>query len=95
LWKWAYFSYGFELFTKIYEEEGYNPSEIPQLIIEKEAFKREKDKTRVDRIKKQLADLEDERKQLMALWKDEKNVVENIQKIKEQIENYKYEAEKD
>ena len=67
---------------------------IQQLIIEKEAFKREKDKTRVDRIKKQLADLEDERKQLMALWKDEKHVVENIQKIKEQIENYKYEAEK-
>ena len=26
--------YGFELFAKIYEEEGYNPSEIPQLIIE-------------------------------------------------------------
>lgn len=67
---------------------------IQQLIIEKEAFKREKDKTRVDKIKKQLADLEDERKQLMALWKDEKHVVENIQKIKEQIENYKYEAEK-
>jgi len=27
--------YAFELFSKIYEEEGYNPSEIPQLIIEK------------------------------------------------------------
>ena len=67
---------------------------IQQLIIEREAFKREKDKTRVDQIKKQLANLEDERKQLMALWEDEKYVVENIQKIKEQIENYKYEAEK-
>ncbi len=30
--------YAFELFTKIYEEEGYNPSEIPQLIIEKNLF---------------------------------------------------------
>jgi type II restriction/modification system DNA methylase subunit YeeA len=30
--------YGYELFTKIYEEEGYNPSEIPQLIIEKNLF---------------------------------------------------------
>jgi hypothetical protein len=30
--------YGFELLTKIYEEEGYNPSEIPQLIIEKNLF---------------------------------------------------------
>jgi hypothetical protein len=27
--------YGFDLLTKIYEEEGYNTSEIPQLIIEK------------------------------------------------------------
>lgn len=67
---------------------------IQQLIIEKEAFKREKDKIRVEKIKRQLADLEDERKQLMALWEDEKHVVENIQKIKKQIENYKYEAEK-
>ena len=30
--------YGFELLTKIYEEEGYNPSEIPKLIIEKNLF---------------------------------------------------------
>ena len=30
--------YGFDLLTKIYEEEGYNPSEIPQLIIDKNLF---------------------------------------------------------
>ncbi|MCF1751375.1 BREX-1 system adenine-specific DNA-methyltransferase PglX [Mariniradius sediminis] len=30
--------YGFELFSKIYEEEGYASSEIPQLIIEKNLF---------------------------------------------------------
>ncbi|MCH7410177.1 BREX-1 system adenine-specific DNA-methyltransferase PglX [Belliella sp. DSM 111904] len=30
--------YGFELFSKIYEEEGYTSSEIPQLIIEKNLF---------------------------------------------------------
>ena len=30
--------YAFELLTKIYEEEGYNSSEIPQLIIEKNLF---------------------------------------------------------
>jgi type II restriction/modification system DNA methylase subunit YeeA len=30
--------YGFEIFSKIYEEEGYNSSEIPQLIIEKNLF---------------------------------------------------------
>lgn len=30
--------YAFDLFTKIYEEEGYNISEIPKLIIEKNLF---------------------------------------------------------
>jgi len=30
--------YGFELLYKIYEEEGYNPSDIPQLIIEKNLY---------------------------------------------------------
>ena len=30
--------YGFELLTKIYEEEGYNNSDIPQLIIEKNLY---------------------------------------------------------
>lgn len=30
--------YGFELLYKIYEEEGYSPSEIPQLIIEKNLY---------------------------------------------------------
>lgn len=30
--------YAFDLFTKIYEEEGYNPSEIPKLIIEKNLY---------------------------------------------------------
>ena len=30
--------YGFDLFYKIYEEEGYNPHEIPKLILEKNLF---------------------------------------------------------
>lgn len=30
--------YGFELFYKIYEEEGYNPNEIPELIIKNNLF---------------------------------------------------------
>lgn len=30
--------YGFELFAKIYEEQGYNQSEIPELIINKNLF---------------------------------------------------------
>ena len=67
---------------------------IQQLEIEKVAFKREKDKDRVEKIKEQLADLDDERKQLTALWEEEKNVVNEIQNIKQQIEDYRYQAEK-
>ncbi len=67
---------------------------IQQLEIEKEAFKREKDKGRVENISRQLADLKDEHKQLMAVWKEEKEIVSNIQKIKKQVEELKFEAEK-
>jgi len=67
---------------------------IQQLEIEKVAFKREKEKDRVEKIKEQLADLEDERKQLTALWEEEKNVVNEIQNIKQEIEDYRYQAEK-
>ena len=67
---------------------------IQQLEIEREAFKREKDKARVEQLSKQIADLEDEHKQLMANWSDEKAIVEKIQKTKQHIEDLKYRAEK-
>lgn len=67
---------------------------IQQLEIEREAFKREKDKTRVEQLSKQIADLEDGHKQLLATWADEKAIVEKIQQVKQQIEELKYKAEK-
>jgi ATP-dependent Clp protease ATP-binding subunit ClpB len=67
---------------------------IQQLEIEKEAFKREKDKSRVENISRQLADLKDEHKQLMAVWQDEKEIVSNIQKVKQRFEELRFEAEK-
>lgn len=67
---------------------------IQQLEIEKVAFKREKDKDRLERIKEQLADMEDERKQLTARWDDEKKVVNEIQEIKQKIEENRYQADK-
>jgi len=67
---------------------------IQQLEIEREAFKREKDKGRVEQIARQIADLEDEHKQLMATWVEEKSIVEKIQKIKQNIEQLRYQAEK-
>ncbi|MEX0988070.1 MAG: ATP-dependent chaperone ClpB [Bacteroidales bacterium] len=67
---------------------------IQQLEIEREAVKREKNKSRVDVLSKQLADLNDEHKQLMAVWHDEKEIVTKIQKIKKKVEDLKYEAER-
>ena len=67
---------------------------IQQLEIEKVAFKREKDKTKVEQIIKQLANLEEMRKQYMAKWEGEKKIIEKVQQIKQEIESYKFEAER-
>jgi ATP-dependent Clp protease ATP-binding subunit ClpB len=67
---------------------------IQQLEIEREAFRREKDKHRLEQIGRQLSELEEERKQLTALWEDEKAVVSEIQVTKQKIEDLKFQAEK-
>ncbi len=66
---------------------------IQQLEIEKEALKRENDTTKVSEIEKHLAELSDERNSLMSKWKEEKMLVDQIQTEKQNIENYKHEAE--
>ncbi len=67
---------------------------IQQLEIEREAFKREKDKDRVEQLSRQIADLQDEHKQMMATWVSERSIVEKIQQVKQQIEELRYQAEK-
>jgi ATP-dependent Clp protease ATP-binding subunit ClpB len=64
-----------------------------QLEIEREAIKRENDKKKLEQLNKEIAELADQRTDLRAKWQSEKEVVEGIQKVKEQIENFKYEAE--
>ncbi len=66
---------------------------IRQLEIEREAIKRENDSKKLDDLNKEIAELSDERANLRAKWQGEKEVVEGIQKAKEQIENLKFEAE--
>jgi ATP-dependent Clp protease ATP-binding subunit ClpB len=66
---------------------------IMQLEIEREAIKRENDKKKTEKIKEELANLNEEKNSLTAKWQAEKNVVDGIQKAKEDIENLKYEAE--
>jgi ATP-dependent Clp protease ATP-binding subunit ClpB len=66
---------------------------IRQLEIEREAIKRERDKTKLDKLAGQLAELGEERDQLKAKWQNEKDIVEGIQRAKESIEHFKLEAE--
>ncbi len=67
---------------------------IMQLEIEIEAIKRENDESKLKSLKSELADLKEERNELNAKWKAEKNIVDNIQNTKLDIENLKLEAER-
>ncbi len=66
---------------------------IRQLEIERAAIKRENDKTKLEQLNKEIAELSDKRADIRAQWKSEKEVVDNIQKIKQDIEEYKVQAE--
>jgi ATP-dependent Clp protease ATP-binding subunit ClpB len=66
---------------------------IKQLEIEREAIKREKDETKLSNLSKEIADLSDERNHLHAKWKSEKEVAEQIQQKKKEIESLKLEAD--
>ena len=66
---------------------------IRQLEIEREAIKREHDEVKLESLSSEIANLSDERSHLKAKWQAEKTVVENIQKCKKEIEDFKLEAE--
>jgi ATP-dependent Clp protease ATP-binding subunit ClpB len=66
---------------------------IMQLEIEREAMRREKNKDKEALVNKELADLEEKRKDLRAKWEGEKEVIQGIQKQKEHIDKLKLEAE--
>jgi ATP-dependent Clp protease ATP-binding subunit ClpB len=66
---------------------------IMQLEIEKEAIKREGDKAKLAKLTEELANLNEERNGLQAKWRQEKDIVEQIQKIKSEIESLKFEAD--
>ncbi|TNF55584.1 ATP-dependent chaperone ClpB [bacterium] len=80
------------------------PSELDELErrlrqyeIEKQAVMKEKDKAskdRLERIKKEIAELTEKRNVLKAQWMKEKEAIDRISTIKEEIEQAKREAEK-
>ena len=66
---------------------------VRQLEIEREAIKREKDKLKLEAIKENLANLNEERTSLRAAWQAEKDLVDKIQQKKQEQEEYKVHAE--
>jgi len=71
--------------------------QIMQLEIEREALKKEKDrasKERLNKIEKELADLQEQSRQLHARWMTEKEAISNLQAAKEKIEQTRLEIER-
>jgi len=66
---------------------------IKQLEIEREAIKREKDEPKLKEIKDELSDLIKQRDVLRARWKEEREFMNGIQKAKNEIEQFKLQAD--
>ena len=66
---------------------------VMQLEIEREAIKREKDTAKLKLLSEEIANLNERRNELSAKWQAEREIVDGIQKAKEEIDNYKFEAE--
>ncbi len=66
---------------------------VMQLEIEREAIKRENDEEKLAELNEKLANLTEEKDALTAKWKSEKDLVEAVQRSRNNIEQYKFEAE--
>jgi ATP-dependent Clp protease ATP-binding subunit ClpB len=66
---------------------------IRQLEIEREAIKREKDEEKLKSLNEVIGNLTEERNGLKSKWQSEKDIVEQIQAKKNELENLKFEAE--
>ena len=67
---------------------------IRQIEIEIVAIKREKDKVKVAKLNKELSNFKEERNTLFAQWSQEKDRVDKIQQTKQEIENFKLQADR-
>ena len=66
---------------------------IMQLEIEREAIKRENDHKKLESLEKELSNLSQQRDAFKAKWQAERDVIDSLQKMKEDIENFKLEAD--
>ncbi|MFC6876868.1 ATP-dependent chaperone ClpB [Flavobacterium myungsuense] len=90
-----------EAASKIRMEINSKPEELDvldrkvmQLEIEIAAIKREKDESKLKALGMDLANLKDDRNKIFTKWKSEKDVIDNIQAVKTEIEDFKSEAER-
>jgi ATP-dependent Clp protease ATP-binding subunit ClpB len=90
-----------EAASKIRMEINSKPEELDvldrkvmQLEIEIAAIKREKDESKLKILGMDLANLKDDRNKIYSKWKSERDVVDTIQNVKTEIEDFKYEAER-
>ena len=67
---------------------------IIQLEIEIEAIKREDDEKKLNLLKEEISNLQDERSQLNSKWQAEKNRADEVQDLRKNIENIKFEIER-
>jgi ATP-dependent Clp protease ATP-binding subunit ClpB len=66
---------------------------IMQLEIEKAAILRENDQKRLQQVEEELFKLQEQRMSLQSRWQAEKDLIEGIQRAKEEIEALKFEAD--
>jgi len=67
---------------------------LKQLEIEREAIKRENDQPKIEQLDKDIAELKDEEQAYRAKWEGEKQLVNQIQQYKQEMEQLRFEAEK-
>ena len=70
---------------------------VMQLEIEREALKKEKDaasRNRLEKLEKELAELQEQANALRARWQQEKGAIGNLRALREQIETTKLEIER-
>lgn len=68
-------------------------SRIRQLEIEREAIKREGVSMKMDKIMEELKDLNAQRDVLMKKWEEEKDILSGLQRARQQIEDFKIQAQ--
>ena len=66
---------------------------IMQLEIERAALKRENDAKKLENVERELANFNEQRNSLQSKWQTERDVIDSVQRVKEEIENLKYEAD--